>query len=85
MVCSAEAKEKLGQASGQDPTTVTTPTVERPICTRAPTSFPRATMVLSVKELSSAAQTTAYFDAQAQPPGKKRVLYGLGQGAFRTD
>ena len=40
-------------------------------------------MALSVKELSSWAQTYAYFDAR-HPTGQARTLQGLGQGAFQT-
>ena len=84
MVCSTEAKEKLGQALGHDPTAVTTPTWNAHLysCTY---EFPQGTMVLSVKELSSVDQTTAYFDSRARQLGRKHVLYGLGQGAFLTD
>ena len=44
-----------------------------------------ATMTLSVKEMSSAAETTAYFDNYASTLGKKQDLQGLGQGAFQVN
>jgi hypothetical protein len=43
-----------------------------------------AKMVLAVKEMSSADETTAYFDSLAKQYGKKAPLNGLGQGAFTT-
>ena len=39
---------------------------------------------MSVKELSSWDETTAYYDALAASMGKTRDLYTLGQGAFQT-
>jgi hypothetical protein len=47
-------------------------------------SYPTASMTLSVKELSSWAQTIAYFDGLATQLGRTRGLKGLGQGAFQT-
>jgi hypothetical protein len=41
-------------------------------------------MQLSIKDLSSWQQTTAYFDGLAARMGKARDLQGLGQGAFQT-
>lgn len=41
-------------------------------------------MRLSVKELSNAAETTAYFDALGARLGRMHVLEGLGQGAYQT-
>ncbi len=41
-------------------------------------------MALSVKELSSAAETIAYFDALGRRLGRMRSLQGLGQDAYQT-
>ena len=41
-------------------------------------------MELSVKELSSWAQTKQYFDSLAATLGRTRDLPGLGQAAFQT-
>ena len=41
-------------------------------------------MELSVKELSSWAQTKAYFRSLGTQMGQVRTLKGLGQGAFQT-
>ena len=43
-----------------------------------------AVMRLSVKEMSSPDETTAYFDSLAQKLGKAKDQPGLGQGAFTT-
>ncbi len=43
-----------------------------------------AKMTLSVKEMSSPEETTAYYDSLAQKLGKSGDLQGLGQGAFST-
>ncbi len=83
MVCSSEARQKLGQALGENPNTVTVPTWSAHLysCTY---EFPQGQMTISVKELSSEAQTTTFFDDQARQLGKRQDLYGLGQGAFLT-
>ncbi|MGO8871251.1 MAG: hypothetical protein ACLQPH_07575 [Acidimicrobiales bacterium] len=84
MVCSSEARQKLGQALGENPKTVTLPTWGAHLysCTY---EFPQGQMTVSVKELSSEAQTTAFFDEQEHHYGKRQDLYGLGQGAFLTN
>jgi hypothetical protein len=43
-----------------------------------------AVMRLSVKEMSSADETTAYFDSLAQKLGKVKDSPAVGQGAFTT-
>ncbi len=40
---------------------------------------------MSVKELSSKSQTSAYFSDLAHQFGDKQTLYAFGQGAFLTD
>jgi hypothetical protein len=44
-----------------------------------------AQMTLSVKELSSTAETTAYFDKLASQLGKAQEIAGIGQGAFQVE
>jgi hypothetical protein len=46
--------------------------------------YPDGSMVLSVKELSSWAQTKAYFAMLGQQLGDTGALGNLGQGAFTT-
>jgi hypothetical protein len=41
-------------------------------------------MALSVKELSTAAETTSYFDELGVRLGRMRALQGLGEGAYQT-
>jgi hypothetical protein len=41
-------------------------------------------MTLSVKEMSSVAETTAYFDAMGARLGRGAKLEGLGEGAYQT-
>jgi hypothetical protein len=43
-----------------------------------------AVMKLSVKEMSSPDQTTAYYNQLAQQLGKTKDQYSIGQGAFTT-
>jgi hypothetical protein len=43
-----------------------------------------AEMTLSVKETSSAAAATAWFDSLAERLGKTRNLFGTGEGAYTT-
>jgi len=46
--------------------------------------YPHGSIVLTVKEVSSAAETTAYFNGLAKKYGKKQNINGLAQGAFIT-
>jgi hypothetical protein len=43
-----------------------------------------AKMTLSVKEMSSVSETTAYFDAMGARLGRGAKLEGLGEGAYQT-
>ena len=47
-------------------------------------SYPTGSMVLSVKELSSWAQTKSYFRTLAEQMGKSQSINGLGQAAIKT-
>jgi hypothetical protein len=46
--------------------------------------YPNGSFILSVKELSSWAQTYAYFDSEGKSLGNTGSLQNLGQGAFTT-
>jgi len=85
-VCSAEAQKEMADALGET-ATVSTPTWidHRYSCMYAyPTYTPAGSFVVSVKELSSRAETTAYYDGLATSMGKARDLPTLGEGAFQT-
>jgi len=46
--------------------------------------YPNGVMRMSVKELSNADETTAYYNSLATKLGKTQDLESLGQGAFST-
>jgi hypothetical protein len=81
-VCQAEAREDIASALGE------TATVSKPTWVDHLYSckyrYSTGSMELSVKELSSWPQTTAYFQQLADQLGKSRDLQDLGQGAFQT-
>jgi len=82
MVCAHEAQREIASALGET-ATVSTPTWVDHLYTCG-YAYPSGSITLSVKELSSWSQTTAYFDGLATRLGKARDLQGLGQGAFQT-
>ena len=81
-VCKSDAPHDVGEALGEK-ATVTPPTWVNHLysCTY---EYPNAKMTLSVKELSSPKQTTAYFNSLGAQLGVARKLTLLGQGAFQT-
>jgi hypothetical protein len=84
MVCATEGRTEIAQAVGRD--------VARPLvgrwrdgvysCDYVYADGKR--MALSVKQLSSSADTTAYFDMLGARLGRMHALQGLGQGAYQT-
>jgi hypothetical protein len=82
MVCAREAAGEIASALGEK-ATVSTPTwVDHRYACRY--GYADGSMDISVKELSSWAETKAYFNAQGVALGRTRNLSGLGQGAFQT-
>jgi hypothetical protein len=83
MICAAEAQEDIGASLGVKVLSVSTPTWADHVysCTY---KFADATIGLSVKEMSTTPETTAYFDAQATALGKRPGRVAIGQGAFQT-
>jgi hypothetical protein len=81
MVCEPEAQSEIAGAIAVKAERVTQPTWVDHLysCTYV---YPNGKIVLSVKELSSAAETTAYFNGLATTYGKRQPLNGLAQGAF---
>ena len=83
MVCAPEAQSELASALGVPATTVTAPTwVDHLYTCRY--IYPNGVMVVSVKELSSRAETTAYFTGLRTQFGVLEQLKGVAQGAFVT-
>jgi hypothetical protein len=82
MVCASEAPHDVGLALGEK-ATVTTPTWSDHLYT-CRYVYPSATVTISVKELSSVAETTAYYKSLGTQLGVARPLANLGQGAYQT-
>jgi hypothetical protein len=83
MVCTPEAQNDLATALGVNSTAVTEPTwVDHLYSCRY--LYPDGGMALSVKELSSKAETTAYFNALRAQYAESERLSGVAQGAFVT-
>ena len=81
MVCRPEAQHEIAEALGVKPVTVSTPTwIDDLYSCRY--EYSTGVMTLSVKELSSWAQTFAYFRGLGSQFGNARSLGNLGQGAF---
>jgi len=82
-VCSQKAQAQVDEALGQSTTAVTTPTWVSHLyaCNYV---YRQGVIAMSVQELSSQAQTTAYYDRLGAEYGNKQPLFGLGQGAFLT-
>jgi hypothetical protein len=82
MVCSPKAQQELATPLGVT-ATVTTPTwVDHTYFCRY--SYTTGFFTLSVKELSSWAETRGYFDMLGTRLGDTAKVTGLGQGAFAT-
>ncbi|MHB8680858.1 MAG: hypothetical protein ACYDA2_02030 [Acidimicrobiales bacterium] len=82
MVCSDKAEQEIAAPLGVS-ATVSTPTwVGHTYACQL--TYPNGTVRLSVKELSSWAQTYAYVDQLGTTLGNKGAISGLGQGAFTT-
>lgn len=83
MVCAPEAQKELTTALGVTATTVTTPTWVDHVysCNYA---YPTGVIAVSVKELSSRADTTAYFESLRARLGQSERLKSVAQGAFVT-
>jgi len=82
MVCQRVAQNEIASSLGVTATRVTLPTWDRAqhlySCTYV---YPKGNITLSVKEMSSVSETTAYFDGIERADGKVQDLIGLGQGA----
>lgn len=84
MIC-GEAKEDIAQqAIGVDTVKPLAPTWVDHLYSCAYVYKGGARMTLSVKEMSSMSETTAYFDALGARLGRGAKLEGLGEGAYQT-
>ncbi len=83
MVCAPEAQQDLGSALGAPTTAVTTPTWADHVYS-CRYMYPDGSMALWVKELSSKAETAAYFKSLRAQRGETERLPGVAQGAFVT-
>jgi hypothetical protein len=82
VVCENEARTDIADALGEK-ATVSEPTWQDHLYS-CQYSYPTGSFGLSVKELSSWAQTYAYFRMLGTELGNARDLQNLGQGAFQT-
>jgi hypothetical protein len=82
MVCQADAQREIASALGETATVSKATWSDHVYSCRY--AYPTGSFVLSVKELSSWAETDAYFRGLAATMGRSRDLEELGQGAFQT-
>lgn len=82
MICRPKARQEIASVLGEIGT-VSRPTWVHHLYS-CQYSYPTGSMVLSVKELSSWAQTKGYFRTLAEQMGKLQSLNGLGQAAIQT-
>jgi hypothetical protein len=83
LVCQPEARQDIAASVGVKETSVTTPIwVQAQHLYSCTYVYPKGKITLSVKEMSTEAETTAYFDSVKQKYGLTQQLNGLGQGAW---
>ena len=83
MVCAEEAQGDIATLLGVTPVRVEPPTWSDHVYSCRYT-YTDGAFVLSVKELSSEAETTAYYDGLGARLGRVTDVDGFGQGAFIT-
>jgi hypothetical protein len=81
-VCAREAQRDMKAALGVKASVPTKTWVDHTYS--CPYEYPNGRFVLSVKELSSWAQTLNYFRSFGRQLGVSRTLANLGQGAFQV-
>ena len=83
MICETEAQTDIAASLGVKAARVTTPTWADHVysCTY---EYPNGSFTMSVKEMSTTAETTAYFNAQGTKLGRKPGNISIGQGGFQT-
>ncbi|MGH9296403.1 MAG: hypothetical protein ACRDZP_00320 [Acidimicrobiales bacterium] len=83
MICDAELQKGLAYSLGERTTTPPKPTWVHHLYT-CRYLYRSGVMTLSVKELSSASQTSSYFEMLQDNLGDAGRITGLGDGAFST-
>jgi hypothetical protein len=83
MICAAEAQYDIALALGVPAQQVDAPTWDNHLYA-CRYEYTDGALLMSVKELSSAAETASYFDGLGRQFGIAQLLDGLGQGAFAT-
>ena len=84
MVCGAEGKHEIATSVGVDTSRPLVGSWNDHLYSCDYVYGSGRAMTLSVKELSNAPETTAYFDMLGAKLGRMRALQGLGQDAFQT-
>ncbi len=83
MVCEREARDDIAASLGVKAARVTKPAwVRADHLLSCSYVYPRGKIVLTVKELSTGRETTAYFDSLLRKYRRTQKLNGLGQGAW---
>jgi hypothetical protein len=82
MICKPKARQEIASVLGEF-ATVTHPTWANHLYS-CQYKYPTGSMVLSVKELSSWAQTKSYFRTLGNQMGDSQTINGLGQAAIKT-
>ena len=80
MVCGTEGQAAISAFTNVTPAKVTTPTWAQHLYS-CDYTYPTGSMGIAVKELSTAAETTAYYNSLIKKYGLKQK-FELGQGAF---
>ena len=82
MICKPKARQEIASVLGEF-ATVSHPTWVSHLYS-CEYRYPTGSMELSVKELSSWAQTKSYFQLPVKQMGKVQAINGLGQAAVET-
>ena len=82
MICETEVRGEIAQALAVTETRVASAWSKPRHLFSCTYFYPRGQIVLSVKEMSSERETTAYFDAVRKKFGTKNSIPGVGQGAW---
>lgn len=83
MICAAEAREEIGEALGLTLRSPGSAAWTAPVY-RCTYPFTAGQLVLSVRELANAGDTTAYFTAERAAAKGSTDLPGVGDAAFVT-